>query len=76
MDLVKFQQNCQSFDAWKLLVPIIERHFNDLIDLTQLQLSEGETANGAMPDYASEEYAHIKNNTFQPIKFILLLTYV
>lgn len=60
MDLIKFQRNCQSFDAWKLLVPIIERHFNDLIDLTQLQLSEGETANGAMPDYASEEYAHIK----------------
>ena len=60
MDLIKFQQNCQSFDAWEILVPIIEKHFNDLIDLTQFQLSEGETGNGAMPDYASEEYAHIK----------------
>lgn len=60
MDLIKFQQNCQSIDSWELLVPIIRKHFEDLIDLTKLQLSEGENANGFMPDYASEEYAHIK----------------
>jgi hypothetical protein len=60
MDLIKFQRNCLSIDPWNVLSPIIEKHFNDLIDLTQFQLSEGDTANGVMPDYASEEYAHLK----------------
>lgn len=59
MDLVKFARNCQ-VDSWEILSQIISKHFDDLIDLTQFQLSEGETANGFMPDYASEEYAHIK----------------
>lgn len=46
MDLIKFAQNCKSFDAWEIMKPIIEKHLDLIVKLNKDQLQRGETANG------------------------------
>jgi hypothetical protein len=60
MDLVQFEKNCRSIDVWEILSHVIEKHFDILIQIVQDQLSEGQKETGAMPDYKSDVYAHLK----------------
>ncbi len=60
MDLVKFQQNCQSFDAWRIMMPIIQKHLDLIVKLNKDQLQKGETADGyATPSHKKSQMSEI-----------------
>ena len=60
MDLIKFQRNCQSFDAWQIMMPIITKHLDLIVKLNKDQLERGETADGyATPSHSKSQISEI-----------------
>jgi hypothetical protein len=60
MDLIQFQNNCQTYDAWKILYPIINKHLDLIVKLNKDQLRRGETAEGyATPSHSKSPMSEI-----------------
>lgn len=60
MDLIKFQRNCKSFDAWQIMIPIIQKHLDLIVKLNKDQLKKGETAEGyATPSHRKSTMSEI-----------------
>lgn len=58
MDLIKFQRNCQSYNAWDILTPSLKKRENEFIEANREQLLEGKTNKDEMihPKYTEDPY--------------------
>lgn len=60
MDLIQFQNNCRSYNAWNILVPIIQKHLDLIVKLNKDQLQRGETAEGhATPRHSKSSMSEL-----------------